>query len=58
MVDNEHYIKCVETNDLEGQLNYWKRKYDYLINCTVPPWLDCMEAIGNIKRLEAVINDK
>jgi|TARA_R110001592_G_scaffold92659_2_gene269784 hypothetical protein len=58
MVDNEQYIKCVETHDLEGQLDYWKRKYDSLINRTVPPWHDCREAIENIERLEAVINDK
>jgi hypothetical protein len=58
MVDDGHYIKCVETNDLHGQLSYWKRKYDSLMSHTVPSWAKCREAIENIERLEAVINDK
>ncbi len=58
MVNDGHYIKCVETNDFSGQLSYWKKRYDSLMSHTVPSWAKCREAIEHIERLEAVINDK
>ncbi len=51
----EHYILCEESTDLAGQLDYWKRRYEMLLQRVVPPWVECQEAIANIKRLEEVL---
>lgn len=58
MTESEHYVECVDTMDLEGQLDYWKRKYQSLVCRQIPPWNDCINALHQIERLEQMIGKK
>jgi len=53
---DDTFIKCVETGDIQGQLIYWKTRYEDLISQVIPPWIKCREAITNIERLETILD--
>ena len=54
--NGDTFVKCVETGDIQGQLVYWKTRYDDLISQVIPPWLKCREAVTHIERLETILN--
>jgi hypothetical protein len=52
------FVKCQESDDMQGHLDYWVSKYELLLSKSVPPWLECQEVLSNIKRIKGVIREQ
>ena len=51
MGEKKAFVKCVDVDDNEGNLSYWKRKVEEYRAMLIPPYYPYREALDKVAEL-------